>query len=149
MNLQTMTMYEACLLHSRAERVLKGMVSDILKQWGITRMEWLVLATAAQEARAADGLTMGELAGILDIKLSQLNVLVSKMTGVGYLELTVADHDRRIKYVQATEQGESLLRDVEGNMRRGMRAWLSNLDRDDLATYLDVLQQLGAADDVA
>ena len=144
MELSKLTMYEACLLHSRAERVLKGLVSRHLEDWGITRMEWLLLATAASCKDNEQGSTMGEIAEILDIRLSQLTALSSNMTREGLLNQTVSPKDRRTKYLKITSRGLRFLADIEQDMRHSMRQWLAEIPREQLAIYMNTVRELGS-----
>lgn len=143
MDLSGTTMYQACLLHSRAERVLKGHVSKQLEKWNVTRMEWLLLATVSEPSKVSDGHTMGEVADILDVRLSQLTALVGKLNEAKLLVQTVAKHDRRTRYLKITGKGTLFLEDVEGEMRGAMRQWLSGIPRDQLAVYMQTVRQLG------
>lgn len=136
-------MYQACLLHSRAERVLKSLVSKNLEEWGITRMEWLLLATVSESSKAPEGHTMGELADALDIRLSQVTALVSSMIEAKILSQKVATHDRRTRYVAITSKGNALLEDIEHGMRSAMRQWLGSIAREQLQTYMLTVKQLG------
>ena len=136
-------MYEACLLHSRSERVLKNLVAKNLEQWKITRMEWLMLATVARDPKNSEGHTMGELAELLDIKLSQVTALVNSMSHQNLLAQEVAEHDRRTRFVAISPAGEELLSKIEADMREAMRTWLSAIPRPQLVTYMQTVAQLG------
>lgn len=136
-------MYQACLLHSRAERVLKGHVSKHLERWNVTRMEWLLLATVSQPSKVPSGHTMGEVADILDVRLSQLTALAGKLNESKLLAQTVAKHDRRTRYLKITSKGSKFLLDIEGELRRAMREWLKDVPRDQLGIYMNTVRQLG------
>lgn len=136
-------MYEACLLHMRTERVLKGFVSTCLENWGVTRMQWLLLASAASESKSVYGHTMGELAECLDIQLSQLTALASSLNLEGLLDIAVSPTDRRIKYVRISTRGKKLLRDIEKEMKETLKQWLADVDRGKLSVYMEVLEILG------
>lgn len=143
MHLSKLTMYEACLLHSRSERVLKGLVSKILEDWDLTRMEWLLLAAADTTPKHAMGHTMGELAATLDIKMSQVTALMSKMSEARLISQQVSNEDRRTRYVKTTRRGRKLLEQIEKSMRQAMREWLGSIPRQRLATYLQTVEELG------
>ncbi len=143
MDLSKITMYEACLLHSRAERVLKSLVSKHLETSNITRMEWLLLASVEQPSVLTDGHTMGELAALLDVRLSQATALVTTMNEAGLITQKVSQKDRRTRYVRITVKGGKLLETVERSMRQALRQWLSHIPRAQLATYLQTVKQLG------
>lgn len=143
MDLSKLTMYEACLLHSRSERVLKGMVSKRLEDWQITRMEWILLATVNSQPKVATGHTMSELASALDVRMSQVTALMTKMVESKLLEQRNSVQDRRTRYVSITKRGTKLLADIEADMRSAMRIWLGKIDKQELAVYMSVIQKLG------
>lgn len=136
-------MYDACLMHSRAERVLKSLVSKNLEQWNITRMEWLLLASLLRKSKSDTGHTMGEIADVLDIRLSQVTVLVSRMIEAKLLTQTVSGSDRRTRYVNVAPKGKKLLDNIELEMRRAMREWLGSIPRQQLETYMLTVKKLG------
>lgn len=144
MNLSDVSMYQACLLHSRAERVLKGYVSRHLEAWDITRMEWLVLASVAEQPRSPSGHTMGQVAELLDVRLSQLTALVSNMIASGLITQKTAEHDRRTRYLTITPRGQKFLDDIEKNMRSVMREWLGDIPREQLELYMQTVKKLGS-----
>ena len=137
-------MYQACLFHSRAERYLKGLVSTHLGEWGITRMEWLVLATVNDTSRHEEGHTMGEIARILDIRLSQLTSLVNRLNHAGYISQLISEKDKRTKYVRTTLKGSSLIEGIDIAMRTAIKDWLSNIRQDQLASYMQTVIELGS-----
>lgn len=135
-------MYKACLLHSRAERVLKHLVSKRLEKRGINRMGWLLLASISEPSKHDEGHTMGELAEVLDIRLSQLTALASKMNREGLLLQIISPKDKRTKYVRATPKGTKLLDDIEIVMREAMKDWLAQVEKDDLLSYMNTVENL-------
>lgn len=148
MDISKLSMYEACLLHSRAERVLKNIVSNHLNERNITRMEWLVLATLCEAEHQHLGLAMSEVADILDVTLSQLTALTIKMRAAGYMEQTVSSTDKRVKILKATRSGMDVIVAIEMSMRSTMHDWLSGIERPELVSYLTTLRQLGSADKI-
>lgn len=143
MDLSKITMYEACLLHSRAERILKSLVSKHLEKYGLTRMEWILLASVHKPPVSVEGHTMGELAKILDIRLSQVTALVSNMQEASLLTQKIAKQDKRTRFVAITRKGNAMLENIETNMRQAMREWLSGIPREQLAIYMQTVKQLG------
>lgn len=137
-----LTMYEACLLHARSERALKGLVSRQLRDWNLSRMEWLLLATAAEPSKHQDGHTMGQIAEVLDIRLSQLTALATRMNTEGYVSQIVSSTDRRTKYLKLTPRGYNLIDRIEASMRSAIRDWLDVVPREDLSVYLSVVAKL-------
>lgn len=129
-------------MHSKAERVLKTIVAKHLKQFDITRMEWIVLATIDSN-ETAGGYTMSELSKILDIKLSQLTILIAGICANGFTKQVSSEEDRRTKYVTITPKGSRLIVKIDKTMRSAMREWLSEIPRQNLKNYMATLDLLG------
>lgn len=146
MDLTKLTMYDACVLHSRAERVLKGIVSRHLDAWRLTRMEWLVLATLATRDNRHQGLTMTEVGEVLDVTLPQLNALTIKLISLDYLKQTKSGSDKRIKVLQVTKSGYDIINSIEKSMRHAMKDWLKEIDGIEIISYMSTLQILGNSD---
>jgi DNA-binding MarR family transcriptional regulator len=144
MQLNDLTMYKACLLHSKSERVLKGLVSKTLDDWDLNRMQWLLLATSDTPSNHPLGHTMSELADILDIKMSQVTALMSSMVEAKLISQQVSNEDRRTRYVKTTRRGKKLLEEIEKGLRKAMRQWLGEIPRDQLAIYMKTVQELGS-----
>jgi DNA-binding MarR family transcriptional regulator len=132
-------MYEACLLHSRADRALKYIVSKQLEKWKMTRMEWLLLGSVERAPKVSSGHTMGELAQILDIKLSQLTALITGLTENKYVTQKIASHDKRTRYISITNKGKNILDDIEIDMRDSMQKWLGDIPKEQLEIYMQTV----------
>lgn len=140
--MSTMTMYQACLMHSRAERVLKTIVAKHLKNFGITRMEWIVLASLESNTKVG-GYTMSELSQVLDIKLSQLTILSGGIISSGLAKQVTSHSDKRTKLVTITPKGKKLVEQIDASMRQALREWLSHISRAQLINYMQTLKLLG------
>lgn len=140
MKVTELTMYQACLLHSRADRILRGVVSSHLEGFRITRMEWLLLS-AIVESKSMK-LSMTELAKILNVSLPQVTALVTGLLKDGLVEQHEATHDRRSRFVSATAKGKELITQIEVSMRNTLREWLADIPRPQLAMYMLTVQQL-------
>lgn len=141
-DLSEITMYQACLMHSRAERMLKTIVAKHLKEYKLTRMEWIVLASLESNT-AAGGYSMSELSSILDVKLSQLTILTSGMVDNGLAKQVTSAKDKRTKLITITAKGSKLIGSIEKSMRQAMREWLEDIPRSKLKVYIETLDMLG------
>lgn len=139
--LSSYSMYEACLLHSRAERVLKAIVGNHLKKYSLTRMEWIVLSTLNNFGKPKR-MSMSELSKILDINLSQTTILIGRLSRQKLVEQRTSTKDKRTKILKITAKGSALIVEVEETMRGAMREWLSDVPRQQLKTYMATLQLL-------
>lgn len=131
-------------MHAKAERNLKEVVSTHLRNFDLTRLEWLVLATCCEKKHELPGgHTMGDISRVLDIKLSQCTQLVDSLQrGKLVMQMPFKD-DKRIRLVTATAKGLRVHRETEDTMRQAMKQWLKGIPRDRLAIYLQTVDLLG------
>ncbi len=140
MKVSELTMYQACLLHSRADRTLRGVVTSHLEQFKITRMEWLLLAAIVESDSKA--LSMTDLAQILSVSLPQVTALVTNLLKDGLVKQREAKHDRRSRFVSASAKGRTLISKIEMSMRNTLREWLADIPRPQLEVYMLTVKQL-------
>lgn len=139
-NEAAVTMYQACLLHSRADRALRMVVSRQLDQFNVTMMEWLLLG--AVSAGPKEGLTMSAVAAALDVTLPQVTALTAGLTKQKILKQKISRQDRRSRRLIATTAGKKLLTEIEQSVELAMRDWVADVPGEELKTYLKTVEFL-------
>ena len=134
------SMYQACLLHSKADRTLRVVVSKQLEQFDITMMEWLLMG--AVHAGPKEGMTMSAVASTLDVTLPQVTALTASLTKAKLLKQKVSPRDRRSRRLVVTPAGKNLLEQVETTVDSTMKDWLSDINPDQLKTYFETVRLL-------
>lgn len=135
-----MTIYEICLLHSRADRALRLVAARGLESHDITMMQWLLLATTAQGPSA--GTRMTELAEALDVTMPQITALMNDLAKQNLVKQKINAADRRSRRLVVTKQGKDLLRDVTASLEKAVKDWLRAVPDDRLNNYLVTVRQL-------
>lgn len=102
-----MTIYELCLLHSRADRALRNIVAEKLEPFEITMMQWLLLGVV--KAAPKQGINMSDIATGLGITLPQVTALLSDLTKRRLTKLKTQRKDRRSRHASLTSRGEEIL----------------------------------------
>lgn len=133
-------MYELCLMHARADRALRLVVSKQLDAISLTMMEWLALAAIA--AGPKEGLSMSQVAKTLDVTLPQVTALVSSLTKTKLCKQKVLASDRRGRQVMATLKGRRVLAKLEDTIAKAMREWTKDIPSDQLMDYINTVKQL-------
>lgn len=133
-------MYEACLLHSRADRALRVVVSRQLEQFNVTMMEWLLLGVVTTGPK--EGLTMSLVASSLDVTLPQVTALTASLTRGKLIKQKVSRQDRRSRRLLSTPAGKRLLDDIEQAINGAMHEWLSEIPREQLKQYFETVKLL-------
>ena len=137
-----LTMYEACLLHSRADRALRTVISRHLEQFDLTMMEWLLLATVRQGPK--EGLTMTAIANTLDVTLPQVTALSASLSRAKLIRQKVSRQDRRSRRLVMTTTGQKLLGEVDQAIDSSFVDWTADIPVDQLGVYLETVKQLAS-----
>ncbi len=134
------TMYQACLLHSRADRALRLVVARQLEQFNVTMMEWLLMGVVQNGPK--EGMTMSAVASALDVTLPQVTALTSNLTKLKLLKQKVSRQDRRSRRLVSTSAGKKLLENIEHEVNTAIREWVADIPREQLQTYLQTVEIL-------
>lgn len=135
-------MYEACLLHSRADRALRVMVSRQLERFDLTMMEWLLMGVV--NYGPGEGLTMSSVASTLDVTLPQVTALTASLIKAKLLKQKVSRQDRRSRRLFTTPACKRLLDEIEAAIKGAMQEWVSDIPREQLDTYFETVKLLAA-----
>jgi DNA-binding MarR family transcriptional regulator len=133
-------MYQTCLLHSRADRALRLIVSRRLEQFSVTMMEWLLMGVV--QSGPKEGLTMSAVASALDVTLPQVTALTSRLTKLKLLKQKVSRQDRRSRRLAMTANGKKLLTEIESEVNKSLDEWVADIPEDRLQTYMEILELL-------
>ena len=136
----SLTMYQACLLHSRADRALRLVVSRKLEQFNVTMMEWLLIGVV--DAGPKEGMTMSAVASALDVTLPQVTALTASLTKLKSLKQKISRQDRRSRRLVVTHSGKKLLTEIEEVVNEAMKEWVVDIPKEQLQTYLRTVEVL-------
>lgn len=134
------TMYEACLAHSRADRALRLVVSRQLEQFNVTMMEWLLVSVVEKGPKT--GITMSSAARALDVTLPQITALTASLTKLKLIKQKISRQDRRSRRLMITNSGVKLLVGVEDVVNKALSEWVSDIPRERLEQYLETVKLL-------
>lgn len=139
-DIQNITMYEALLLHSRADRALRMVVAKQLERSNVTMMEWLLMGTVQQGPK--EGMTMSAVASALDVTLPQVTALTANLTKLKLIKQKVSRQDRRSRRLVGTSAGNKLLSTVEEEVEKAMREWVGDIPSEQWREYLKTVEVL-------
>jgi DNA-binding MarR family transcriptional regulator len=137
---QNLSMYQACLLHSRADRALRVMVSHKLEEYKLSMMEWLLLATVCEGP--INGLTMTDVASKLTVTLPQVTALMNDLVRQKLIKQKVSTSDRRSRRLLCTLQGKRIVTKIEQSLKTAMDKWLADVPKERLEIYMQTVAQL-------
>lgn len=137
---EEINMYEACLMHARADRALRLVVSKQLEQFELTMMEWLLMATVCCSPHS--GMTMSNVAGALNVTLPQVTALANNLVRSKLIKQKVNIRDKRSRYLMATPAGKRLIGRVEVAINDSLRQWLGRIPKENLALYIQTVKMI-------
>lgn len=135
-----LTMYDISLLHSKMDRSLRVIVSTHLKNAKLTMMQWLLLETVCRGPK--NGMTMTEVAGMLNVTLPQVTALMNELVRMKLLKQKVSSKDRRSRRLNCTLSGRRMMNKVNHAMKQALQEWHEGLKPEEVKTYLSVARRL-------
>lgn len=134
------SMYEICLLHSRADRALRTVVATQLELFNLTMMQWLLLGVVGSGPK--QGMSMTEIAEAMGVTLPQVTALMSDLAKMRLVKLKTQKTDRRSRRAQLTQKGVELFEKIEQKMAETKETWLDIVPADQQEAYLATLDKL-------
>ncbi len=139
-NISSITMYQALLLHSRADRALRLVVARQLERFNVTMMEWLLMGTVQNGPN--EGMTMSAVASALDVTLPQVTALTANLTKLKLIKQKVSRQDRRSRRLVGTSTGKRQLGVIEEELEKAMRDWVGDVPKEQWQIYLKTVEVL-------
>jgi DNA-binding MarR family transcriptional regulator len=107
---------------------------------GLTPGQVFTLLSIKKEGQC----TITRLAEKLDVKPSAMTVMLDRLENHGFVIRERDRNDRRVVMVRLTKSGEKALQNVQQLRRRAIRQCLSQLDSEELVTFLQTLEKIAA-----
>lgn len=141
--LRTITTYQAGILQSSAHRLLQKYSDEVLRPYGITKMQWMITGSILDAGK--DGIRITDLAKLLDTTLSYLTNTINLLESKGILERTTLDTDERAKMVTVSPAFIPKCREIEKDLRAHLREVIyKDITQDEFLTYMKVLHKLSS-----
>ena len=134
------SMFQACLLHSRADRVLRTVIGNLLARFRLTMMEWLLLGAVNEGPK--EGITLSAIAKVLDVSQPQVTALMDKVSTQKLVKQKVLREDRRSRSVVLTIRGRRLVEDIEEAMSDYLKTWAEHVPPEQLEAYLRTVRTI-------
>ncbi len=127
-------------LYRELARVLHEKGAPVWQQTDLTVPQLRALFTLADRGQTP----IGGVAARLGIGLPAASSLVERLVEQGLVQRTEDSLDRRRTLAGATEAGLALVQRLRQGSREALRAWLEQMDGDDLAALVSGLEALFA-----
>lgn len=140
-DLARVTTYQAGIVQAAAHRSLQRECDRILKPFGITKVQWLIIGAVLDAGRA--GISVTRLTQVLGTTMPYMTTSINLLESKGWLVRTSNQLDSRSKLVTIAEGNVACCADIERTLRAGLRKTIyADVDPIEFHTYLKVLFQL-------
>lgn len=145
MNLSKTTTYQAGVIQAAANRRLQKVSDSLLEQFGLTKMQWVIIGTVLDAG--SEGMRLSELSQQLGTTMSYLTNAVNQLESRGILARKDNDKDTRSKLITVQHDYVHTCKEIEKTLRDGLRKSIyAKVSSNDFAVYMKVMSQLGSID---
>ncbi len=130
--------YAVGLLQSRAYRALKQQTAILLKEDGLTPVEWSMIGIIGDRPAS---ICASDIALILGVKAPLVSRLIKRLHAGGWIDI-VKSGDKRQRFLVLTSHGNKMLDTIEKRLHVGMRPLLRGVKAKDLLGYLHTLEAI-------
>lgn len=139
--LSEITTYQAGLAQSMMHRNIQKVSSEILKPYGITKMQWTIIGAVLDAGK--DGIRMSDLAKVIGVTIPYLTNTLQILESKEYLVSKSSSEDKRSRIVYSNSSKAKQYEAIEQSLREGLREIIySRVDYDEFQTYMHVLLKL-------
>lgn len=140
-SLKGMSTYKAGILQATAHRIVQKHSDQILNQYGITKMQWLIIGTVYDSG--SSGIRLTELTKILDTTMAYVTNTVNLLESKNILTRKDDPKDSRVKFICVSKKFHPKCKKIEKTLRNELRTSIyAKVAPEDFHTYIRVLQQL-------
>lgn len=139
-NLGNIKTYHVGLIEAAAHRALRQHKDSLLKEYGITGIEWYIVGAVADSGTR--GLRITDLADMLGTTQGFLTKTVNLLEAKGILSRKANADDARSNFVILNKKYIKTVDEIEEALRNKLRKSIyGRITEEQLKTYIDVLNQ--------
>lgn len=140
-NIANITTYQSGVAQSSAFRVVKHHTAHLLKDFGLSSMQWFIIGTVLDSG--SEGIRVSDLAKKLDTTLAYMTNSINLLESREILNKKAHQYDARTKLVSVNPKYKKTCLKIEEALRERLREVLyQNITREELTTYIRVLYKL-------
>lgn len=140
-DLSGITTYQACIVQANFDRLLQKYCDEILKPYGITKVQWLIIGSVLDSGDV--GMRITDLADLLGTGLPFLTNTVNTLQLKKILTRDNNSGDSRSKLIRIHPTFRPKCAEIEQRLRDQLRVYLyAHIKPVDFHSYMRVLYQL-------
>lgn len=133
--------YHAGIAQSKAYRVLRQLMAQLLKKYDITMMDWSMVGLIHEAGKR--GIRITDIAQALDTTKAFVTTHINVLEAKGFVVRAVDTQDTRARIVRLAPGASAKVKKIETELRQDMRERLyKHIAPKDLAVYVKVLDQI-------
>lgn len=142
-DLSNITTYQAGATQANMHRKLQKICDVILKPYGITKMQWLIIGHVLDTQE--HGVRISDLAEKLGTTMSYLTTSVNLLESRGILERRDHSSDTRSRLIVVCKSYVPICKEIETTLRVGLRKTIyAKVDPKEFGIYIKVMNELAA-----
>ncbi len=120
--------------------VSKRLHPEIAIEKELTKTQFVLLKTLCIRNKW----TVSKLADYMGVKPSAITVGADRLYKRGYVSRYRSDLDRRIVYLEITDEGHEILREAENERVDSISSYLNHLSPEELGIFIDIYEKLAS-----
>jgi DNA-binding MarR family transcriptional regulator len=118
--------------------VSKRLHPEIAIERELTKTQFVLLKTLCVKNKW----TVSKLAEYMGVKPSAITVGADRLYKRGFVQRYRSDLDRRIVFLEITEEGQKILGEAETERLTAISSYLNHLSSDELGTFINIYEKL-------
>jgi DNA-binding MarR family transcriptional regulator len=118
--------------------VSKRLHPEIAIEKELTKTQFVLLKTLCVRNKW----TVSKLAEYMGVKPSAITVGADRLYKRGFVRRYRSELDRRIVYLEITNEGHEILKEAENERVNSISNYLNHLSREELGTFIDIYEKL-------
>lgn len=118
--------------------VSKRLHPEIAIEKELTKTQFVLLKTLCVRNKW----TVSKLAEYMGVKPSAITVGADRLYKRGFVQRYRSELDRRIVYLEITDEGHEILREAENERVNSISDYLNHLSPEELGTFIDIYEKL-------
>lgn len=140
LSLRDLKTYHVGVMESAAHRALRKHKDSLLKEYGITGMQWYIIGLVADAGHG--GIRVTDLSKQLSTTLAFLTNNVNLLVSKGILDRRTNLEDNRSNFVVLKESYHKTVEEIERSLRTKLKTSVySRISADELRTYIQVIHK--------
>ncbi|MBC7581828.1 MarR family transcriptional regulator [Aeromicrobium sp.] len=128
--------YLSGMLFTKAHRLVRGRVYDILDTYDLNPTLWSLLSIVS---KAVDGVRSSVVAEQLGVKPPMITMLADQLVEQGLLSRVLHHTDGRVRILVANAKGKKLVSEIETKLNAEIGILLEGLSHDEISTFQKTL----------